>query len=39
MLVGPEFTKTHRCSSHVRTLWWVWVLANHGVSEGQASWK
>lgn len=34
-----RFTKTHFCSSHVRTVWLVWVLANRGVSEGQASWK
>lgn len=41
--VGPlacrslRFTKTHSCSSHVRTHWWVWALASLGVSEGQAS--
>lgn len=38
-LLGLRFTKTHCCSSHVRTHWWFWVLANHSVSKGQASWS
>lgn len=37
-LQGLRFTKTHCCFSHVRTHRWVWALANHGVSKGQASW-